>query len=107
MKKNLFNEINRIIKKKTNLSPTERSSLSLLIKDLEHDIMDEDIIAKELKKSESDMPGLSSIHAETTNKKMSLFYQKIKARIHHFESEHPDLLAAIDSFCTTLSNMGI
>ena len=107
MKKNLFNEINKLIHKKETLSPTEKSSLSTLLQDLEDELYDNDIIAKELYKSEDKLPGLHSEHSKTTDHKIGLYQQKIITMIRNFKTAHPDLVEAIDSLCTTLSNMGI
>ncbi len=104
---NIFQEITNLIHKTEDLSPDEKTSLSLVVQYYKEQNEEHETFADVFQYSEKEMPGISSEFKEKKGKGLAEFRQHLEDRIHHLEGEYPDLTASINQVFTTLSNMGV
>ena len=107
MSDNTINQILEIINKREDLSPKEKSSLNMIVKELKHDLEDSEVIEKECIKMETIMPGLHSEYKKNKEKKIITFQEKMMTSIQHFNADNEEFVDTLNKLCTTLSNLGI
>ncbi len=106
MPSNIFKEISRIINKREDLSPNEKSSLQEIIHHYEEDYINQSHILNTINKEEN-MPGLKEELNKKQKNDIHNFQNNLKESIQEFGIDHPELMDSITQLCTTLSNLGV
>ena len=107
MPNSIFQEISSLINKRKDLSPSEKTSLSMVIHHFEENYTDQKKVNKILTDNESHMPGIKKDIIKKNEEDIQSFKKQLIKGINSFGVEHPELMDNISRLCTSLSNLGI